>query len=717
MFTNFQFSIFNFQKESGASGGGLSVRRKAFTLIELIIYVGIFAIAAIFLTNILIITLRVQTKESSTNAVNKQLNFVLDTVQRLVRSSSEIECVDLTNNICNTNTVGSYLKLRFEDTQKDPTCIYQVGDTIKLAEGSDPANKNRCTSDITKISDLTNPNQVKNVFIQFTKSEVPGGHALVQVDASMTYNSTNPQLVVTRSISSVIGRVSAATFDSNILPNAGTLDVGQSSGSTWNNGFFSGNVTVGGQLTVSGGCTGCGGGGGGGGGGGPILTGDYSDVSASRSVNTEYQNGAKSRLVIATLAASNTPAYTFYIGPSNPSNTVIAQAQTGTHVMTVIVPANYWYKISSPTGFTVKWLEKDLNDTGGSGTVTSVGLSLPSIFSVSGSPVTGSGTLTGTLASQTANQFFAAPNGAAGVPSFRGIVAADIPTLNQNTTGTASNVTGIVGVANGGTGASTLTANSVILGNGTSPVTFVAPGNAGNVLTSSNGTWTSAPPAGWTDDGTVVRLTTSTDSVGIGDTTPASLLTVGNGDLFQVNSSGDLIKVDNVTYDWPSSQGGTNTFLKNNGAGGLSWATPTSYRNLVTLGADVANSLVTFADVTGLSFPVAANTKYRFYCLITFNAAATTTGAGWAVNGPAAQTLVAYKYDSSLTVGSQFSGSANTYDAGTVSTGSTATTGNIAVLEGALFNGANAGTLTVRFKSEIAASAITAKAGSTCEWW
>ena len=40
--------------------------------------------------------------------------------------------------------------------------------------------------------------------------------------------------------------------------------------------------------------------------------------------------------------------------------------------------------------------------------------------------------------SQTANTFYAAPNGSAGVPSFRAIVAADIPTLNQNTTGSAA---------------------------------------------------------------------------------------------------------------------------------------------------------------------------------------------------------------------------------------------------------------------------------------
>lgn len=61
--------------------------------------------------------------------------------------------------------------------------------------------------------------------------------------------------------------------------------------------------------------------------------------------------------------------------------------------------------------------------------VSSVGLSLPSIFTVTGSPVTTSGTITGTLASQTANHVFAAPNGSSGTPTFRTLVAADIPSL------------------------------------------------------------------------------------------------------------------------------------------------------------------------------------------------------------------------------------------------------------------------------------------------
>ncbi len=89
----------------------------------------------------------------------------------------------------------------------------------------------------------------------------------------------------------------------------------------------------------------------------------------------------------------------------------------------------------------------------GTGTVTSVGLVLPAELTVSNSPVTTSGNLTGTWASQTTGKVFASPNGSTGIPSFRSLATADLPT---------------VGVAQGGTGAVTLT--GVLFGNGTSPI-------------------------------------------------------------------------------------------------------------------------------------------------------------------------------------------------------------------------------------------------------
>jgi hypothetical protein len=67
-----------------------------------------------------------------------------------------------------------------------------------------------------------------------------------------------------------------------------------------------------------------------------------------------------------------------------------------------------------------------------------------------------------------------------------------------NTNGQASlttAVSGILPVANGGTGASTLTANNVMLGNGTGAIQFVAPSTSGNSLVSNGTSWVSSTPS------------------------------------------------------------------------------------------------------------------------------------------------------------------------------------------------------------------------------
>ncbi len=72
--------------------------------------------------------------------------------------------------------------------------------------------------------------------------------------------------------------------------------------------------------------------------------------------------------------------------------------------------------------------------------------------------------------------------------------------------------------------------------------------------------------------GTARNFNFTGGNVGIGDTSPASLLTVGSGDLFQVDSSGDIVKIKNLTYSWPSSHT-TDGFLKDDGSGTLTWTT------------------------------------------------------------------------------------------------------------------------------------------------
>ena len=118
-----------------------------------------------------------------------------------------------------------------------------------------------------------------------------------------------------------------------------------------------------------------------------------------------------------------------------------------------------------------------------SGTGTVSGLTLTGTVTSSGSLTLG-GALAVTasdFASQTANTFLAAPNGSAGTPTFRAIVAADVPTLNQNTTGTASNVTGTVAIANGGTGQTTAAAAITAL-SGTQTSGYYLRSNGTNTL-------------------------------------------------------------------------------------------------------------------------------------------------------------------------------------------------------------------------------------------
>jgi len=103
-------------------------------------------------------------------------------------------------------------------------------------------------------------------------------------------------------------------------------------------------------------------------------------------------------------------------------------------------------------------------------------------------------------------------------------VTASSPLASSGGSSPDISLTGTVGVANGGTGQSSLTANNVLLGNGTAAVQGVAPGASGNVLTSNGTTWQSTPPASsattWstsfkTSDQSVTSSTSYVDVTGL----------------------------------------------------------------------------------------------------------------------------------------------------------------------------------------------------------
>jgi len=192
-------------------------------------------------------------------------------------------------------------------------------------------------------------------------------------------------------------------------------------------------------------------------------------------------------------------------------------------------------------------------------------------------------------------------------------------------------VTGTLPVANGGTGATTLTANNVILGNGTSAVNFVAPGTAGNVLTSNGTTWTSAAGASGTvtsvgGTGSVQGLTLS------GTVTSSGNLTLG-GSLSAVSLTSQ------VSGTLPVGNGGSGAttltgVLKGNGTSAFT-ASNVNLTSEVTGTLPVANG-----GTNATATPTAGAVAYGTGSAYAFTAAGT---AGYVLqsNGSSAPTWVA----------------------------------------------------------------------------
>ncbi len=153
-------------------------------------------------------------------------------------------------------------------------------------------------------------------------------------------------------------------------------------------------------------------------------------------------------------------------------------------------------------------------------------------------------------------------------------------TLNGTINGSAA-----VGVANGGTGATSLTANNVILGNGTSAVQTVAPGTNGNVLTSNGTTWQStALPAGFSTsaDNTFTGIQTFSGS--------SSKLAMVVSDIAEVATVSATAATGTINYDvttqsvlYYTSNASANWTVNLRGSSGTSLNTLMSTGQMITV--------------------------------------------------------------------------------------------------------------------------------------
>lgn len=140
---------------------------------------------------------------------------------------------------------------------------------------------------------------------------------------------------------------------------------------------------------------------------------------------------------------------------------------------------------------------------------------------------------------------------------------------------------------------------------------------------------------------------------------------------------------------------------------------------MLFVSADVTNATTSFADITGLTWPILGGHKYIFNACLIHQTNATTTGAQFGVNGPAVTNLIAVgigNITQSITAAAFGSSAAVTaVDTATVvETTGPGTANVIYIMQGAYEPSAD-GTFAVRSKSEVAvASGLIIKRGSWC---
>lgn len=280
-----------------------------------------------------------------------------------------------------------------------------------------------------------------------------------------------------------------------------------------------------------------------------------------------------------------------------------------------------------------------------SGTVTSVGLSLPAIFSVIGSPVTSTGTLTATLATQAANTVFAGPTtGASATPAFRALVEADIPSLDASKIGAGT-------LATARLGSGSASSSTFLRGDQTwaaPPVTSVFGRTGAVVAASGDYTWSQITKTTSSLADITTRSASDLSSGTLPDARfPATLPAASGANLTALNAtqltSGTvpLARLSGITTSQLSATAGvTNTQLANSSVtvtagNGLTGGGSVSLGGSVTLtrptyGARVINSTsftVATSTGVGLTFDTEASDTDNIHSTVTNTGRLTATHA------------------------------------------------------------------------------------------
>ncbi|TSC82060.1 MAG: Cell wall surface anchor family protein [Parcubacteria group bacterium Gr01-1014_20] len=195
-------------------------KKEGFTLLELLVFSAIFAVVAVSFVGILISVTRVHVRESSNAEVNRQSQFLIHTIQRNIEESSLIDIdVDPVTGIKTTSTLVLRMQVSADDASNFARTYIYASSGIAYIKTKDNGVPEPLSTGRVKVDSLV-----------FTKRSNPPGHDSVDISLSLSYNTDNIQKKFAQVIKTSVARVSAATFDSNLIPAAANLVIGTTAG-------------------------------------------------------------------------------------------------------------------------------------------------------------------------------------------------------------------------------------------------------------------------------------------------------------------------------------------------------------------------------------------------------------------------------------------------------------------------------------------------------
>jgi len=126
--------------------------QRGFTLLEMIVSVGLFAIVMMVATGAYFTLIALDRQARATNEVVNNLSFAVDTMTRGIRTGTNYKCINGTHDSYGNATNGDCTQFSYTDTGLGMTVTYylEAGGTIGRCEGNGVCND-------TTASKLTDP--------------------------------------------------------------------------------------------------------------------------------------------------------------------------------------------------------------------------------------------------------------------------------------------------------------------------------------------------------------------------------------------------------------------------------------------------------------------------------------------------------------------------------------------------------------------------------